>query len=60
MVTTYIHGVSQNLSCLLTGIIIAFVFEWRTALVALGLIPLLIIAGSIRMAFRNGSAYKAQ
>lgn len=26
MVTTYIYGILQNLSCLLTGIIIAFVF----------------------------------
>lgn len=59
MVTTYIHGVSQNLSCLITGIVIAFVFEWRTALVSLGLIPLLVIAGAIRMAFRNGSAFEA-
>lgn len=50
----------MNLSCLLTGIIIAFIFEWRTALVSLGLIPLLILAGAIRMAFRNGSATKSQ
>ena len=60
MTTTYIYGLFQNLSCLLTGIVIAFIFEWRTALVALGLIPFLIAAGAIRMAFRTGSATKSE
>jgi Cu/Ag efflux pump CusA len=59
MTTTYIYGLIQNIVCLLTGIVIAFVFEWRTALVALGLIPFLIAAGAIRMAYRTGSATKA-
>jgi Cu/Ag efflux pump CusA len=59
MTTTYIYGLIQNLVCLLTGLIISFVYEWRTALVALGLIPLLIAAGAIRMAFRTGSATKS-
>jgi ABC-type multidrug transport system fused ATPase/permease subunit len=59
MTTTYIYALFQNLSTLLTGIVIAFIFEWRTALVALGLLPFLIAAGAIRMAFRTGSASKA-
>lgn len=60
MTTTYIYGLVQNLVCLITGLVIAFIFEWRTALVALGLIPFLIAAGAIRMAFRTGSATKAE
>jgi hypothetical protein len=58
MTTVYIYGLIQNLSTLLTGLTIAFVFEWRTALVSLGLLPFLIAAGAIRMAFRSGSASK--
>jgi hypothetical protein len=60
MTTTYIYALIQNAVCLLTGLVIAFIFEWRTALVALGLIPFLIGAGAIRMAFRTGSATKAE
>ena len=60
MTTTYIYGLVQNVSTLLTGLVIAFIFEWRTSLVALGLIPFLIAAGAIRMAFRTGSATKAE
>lgn len=48
----------QNLSTLLCGIIIAFVFEWRTALVSLGLLPLMIISGAIQMAFSTGFSDK--
>lgn len=59
MTTTYIYGLIQNIVTLLTGLIIAFIFEWRTSLVALGLIPFLIAAGAIRMAFRTGSATKS-
>jgi hypothetical protein len=60
MTTTYIYGLLQNIVCLLTGLIISFVYEWRTALVSLALIPFLIAAGAIRMAFRTGSATKAE
>ena len=54
----------QSLSTLITGLIIAFVHEWRTSLVALGLIPLMIIAGALEMQFqagfdeKSGDAYK--
>jgi ATP-binding cassette subfamily B (MDR/TAP) protein 1 len=64
MVTTYIAVMIQNVSTLVAGIIIAFIFEWRTSLVALGLIPFMIIAGAVQMSFNAGfsdktdSAYK--
>lgn len=60
MTTTYVYGLAQNTVCLVSGLVIAFIYEWRTALVALGLIPFLIAAGAIRMAFRTGSASKAE
>lgn len=44
----------QNISTLVTGIIIAFVYEWRTSLVALGLLPLMILSGIAQMAFNTG------
>lgn len=47
LTTTYISVIVQNIFNLLCGIIIAFIYEWRTSLVALGLIPLMIIAGVI-------------
>ena len=60
MTTTTIYGLIQSLSTLLTGLIIAFLYEWRTSLVALGLIPFLIAAGAIRMSFRSGAFLKAE
>ena len=45
--TTTISITVQNISTLISGIVIAFLFEWRTALVALGMMPFLIISGII-------------
>lgn len=56
--TTTVAIMIQNLSTLIAGIVIAFVFEWRTALVALGLLPLMIAAGAIQMAFNTGFSDK--
>ena len=64
LTTTYISILVQNLSTLVSGIIIAFVYEWRVALIALGLIPLMILSGIVQMSFTMGfsdktdSAYK--
>ena len=58
-VTTTIVGIMiQNVSTLLAGIIIAFVHEWRTALVALGLLPLMILCGVAQMAMSTGFSDK--
>ena len=59
LVTTFVAISIQNLTSLLAGIIIAFVFEWRTSLVALGLIPFMIIAGVIQMKFTTGFSDKS-
>lgn len=44
----------QNISSLITGLVIAFVFDWRTSLVALGMIPFLILSGLLEMQFSTG------
>lgn len=54
LTTTTISILVQNLSTLVSAIVIAFVFEWRTALVALGMLPLMILAGIMQMAFTSG------
>jgi ATP-binding cassette subfamily B (MDR/TAP) protein 1 len=58
MTTTVVQIMIQNVSTLITGIIIAFIFEWRTSLVALGLLPIMIIAGVIQMQFNTGFSDK--
>ena len=58
LTTTYIAVSVQMLSTLLSGIGIAFYYEWRTSLVALGLLPLILIAGMVQMEFTNGFSDK--
>ena len=47
LITTFFSITIQSATTLLAGVIIAFVFEWRTSLVALGLLPFMIISGVI-------------
>lgn len=54
LTTTAIAIMMQNISSLITGLVIAFVFDWRTSLVALGMIPLLMLAGLLEMQFNTG------
>jgi ATP-binding cassette subfamily B (MDR/TAP) protein 1 len=54
MSTTYIYIMIQSLTTLVAGIILALVFEWRTALVSIGAMPLVMLAGYIRSKFRAG------
>lgn len=58
MTTTVVQILIQNLSTLISGLIIAFNYEWRTSLVALGLLPLMIIAGGIQMSISTGFSDK--
>jgi ABC-type bacteriocin/lantibiotic exporter with double-glycine peptidase domain len=59
MATTYIYIMIQSLTTFAAGIVIALIYEWRTALVAIGLMPLVVLAGAIRSSFRNGLSEKA-
>jgi ATP-binding cassette subfamily B (MDR/TAP) protein 1 len=54
MATTYIYIMIQSASTFISGVTIALIYEWRTALVALGLMPVVMLAGAIRTAFRSG------
>lgn len=59
-VTTTIVGVYvQSVATLISGVVIALVYEWRTALVAMGLLPLLILAGAAQMAMMTGFSDKS-
>ncbi len=54
LTTTNIGILFQNISCLITGIVIAFVNEWRITLITLALIPLMMISGMVQMKFTMG------
>jgi len=54
MSTTYIYIMVQSLTTLVAGIILALIYEWRTALVSIGAMPLVMLAGYIRSKFREG------
>lgn len=59
LVTTFIAISIQNATTLIAGMVIAFIFEWRTSLVALGLIPFMIVAGAIQMMVTTGFSDKS-
>jgi ATP-binding cassette, subfamily B (MDR/TAP), member 1 len=58
LTTTYVSTLIQSIVNLVTGVIIACIYDWRTSLVVLGLIPLMTIAGTIQMAYTNGFSAK--
>lgn len=58
LITTFIAIMIQNLTCLIAGSIIAFVYEWRTSLVAFALLPLMILSGAVQMSFTEGFSDK--
>ena len=58
LITTFVAVTLQSLTTLIAGALIALLFEWRTALVAIGLLPLMILSGIIQMAFTEGFSDK--
>jgi ATP-binding cassette, subfamily B (MDR/TAP), member 1 len=58
MATTYIYIMIGSATTFVVGVIIALIYEWRTALVAIGFMPLVMLAGAIRTAFRSGLSEK--
>ena len=58
LITTFVSIVIQSITTLVAGVVIAFVFDWRTSLVALGLLPFMIISGAVEMAFTEGFSDK--
>lgn len=49
LTTTFIGILIQNVVTLVAALIIGFIFEWRTSLVTVGLIPVMILAGAVQM-----------
>ena len=47
IVTTFIAVTIQSVTTLIAGVVIALIYEWRTSLVALGLLPLIVISGMV-------------
>lgn len=58
LLTTYVGLMVQIITTLTSGIIIAFFYEWRTSLVALGLLPFIVISGIIEMSYTQGFSDK--
>ena len=54
MTTTVVSIKIQHASTLITAIVIGFVFEWRTTLVAIALLPLMFLCGIMQMSFQMG------
>ncbi len=58
LTATFISIVIQNGATLIAGLIIALIYEWRTALFALGMLPLLLIVGMISQSRKSGFSDK--
>lgn len=54
MATTYIYIFIQVAATIIAAVVVSFVHEWRTALVAIGSLPLLMAAAAIKAKFRSG------
>jgi ATP-binding cassette, subfamily B (MDR/TAP), member 1 len=58
LITTFLAISIQSATTLIAGVIIALIYEWRTALVALALLPIMVIAGIVQMSFTEGFSDK--
>ena len=58
MATTYIYILLASITTCITALIIAFIYEWRITLIALGFMPVIVAAGAIKAAYKNGQTYK--
>ncbi len=54
MATTYIYILIQSITTLVLGVLIALIYDWRIALVAIGSMPFVGMSGFIRSKFRTG------
>jgi len=58
LTATFVSILLQNGSTLIAGLIIAFIFEWRTALFSVSMLPLMIIVGMISQNRKSGFSDK--
>lgn len=54
-----IGAICQNSTCMFFGLLIAFAYDWRMALVVTGALPLVVIAASIQLKFTAGMNNKS-
>lgn len=52
--SSYMGIVIQNISCLASGMIISLIYEWRVALVTIGLTPFMVATGIIQIKALTG------
>lgn len=58
LITTYFCTLIQCTTILVVGVVIAFIYEWRTAGVAVCLLPMIVLAGLIHMKLIQGFSAK--
>lgn len=58
LTATFMSILIQNIATLTAGIVVALVFEWRTALFSMGMLPLMIIVGMISQNRKSGFSDK--
>lgn len=54
MTTTSIFALMEILFCLFSGLIIGFIYEWKIALIQLGLLPFQMATAGFTSQYRNG------
>lgn len=59
LITTFISVILQDIAVLITGLVIGLIYEWRTAIISLGLIPILIFIGGAQFYFQLGVRTKS-
>lgn len=58
LITNLIPTIMELIAIVIGGVIVAFIYEWRTAAVALGLLPLIIISGMLQIVVSKGIGNK--
>lgn len=58
LITTFFSILVQTITTLIAAIVIALIYEWRTALCAIALLPVIVFAGVIHMNFTQGFSDK--
>lgn len=58
LTATFISILLQNMSTLIAGLVVALIFEWRTALFSMAMLPLMIIVGMISQSRKSGFSDK--
>ncbi len=58
LTATFVSILIQNGATLIAGLVVALVFEWRTALFAIAMLPIMIVVGMISQSRKAGFSDK--